>query len=121
MEFCNSDLSNFCTNNDIKIIHGKPRHPQIAISLADIINIHNNKKHSITEEVPKYIRDLNNKDDIEIINERIAKNIGRKNKNKDIINFENYYCINSDLEVKNNRLIKNKKIKKKIKSLIFLF
>ena len=28
LEFCNSDLSNFCTNNDIKIIHGKPRHPQ---------------------------------------------------------------------------------------------
>ena len=44
-----------------------------------------------------------------------------KNKNKDIINFENYYCINSDLEVKNNRMIKSKKIKKKIKSLIFLF
>ena len=90
--------------------------------MADSINIHNNKKHSITEEVPEYIRDLNNKDDIEIINERIAKNIGRKNKNKDIINFENYYCINSDLEVKNNRLIKSKKIKKKkIKNLIFLF
>ena len=28
LEFCNSDLSNFFTNNDIKIIHGKPRHPQ---------------------------------------------------------------------------------------------
>ena len=141
LEFCNSDLSNFCTNNDIKIINGKPWHPQsqgacevchkeikkfiytkfyegkdnfnLNKSLADIINIHNNKKHSITEEVPKYVRDLNNKDDIEIINERIAKNIGRKNKNKDIINFENYYCINSDLDVKNNRLIKRKKIKKR--------
>ena len=77
-------------------------------SLMEIINIHNNKKHSITEEIPKNIRDINNLDDIKLINDKIVKNIGRKNKNKDIIAFNNYYCINSDLVIKNNKLIKSK-------------
>ena len=144
LEFCNSELNNYCTNNDIKIVHGKPRHPQsqgacevchkeikkyiytkfledeanfnLNKSLVEITNIHNNKKHSITEEIPKNIRDIDNKDDINIINERIEKNIGRKNKNIDIINFNRYYCINSDLIVKGNKL---EKIKKKSKKKIF--
>ena len=142
LEFCNSELNNYCINNDIKIVHGRPHHPQsqgacevchkeikkyiytkfledeenfnLNKSLVEIINIHNNKKHSITEEIPKIIRDIDNKDHINIINERIEKNIGRKNKNKDIINFNHYYCINSDLIIKGNKLEKNKKKIKKI-------
>ena len=31
-------------------------------SLMEIINIHNSKNHSITEEIPKNIRDINNLD-----------------------------------------------------------
>ena len=141
LEFCNSELNNYCINNDIKIVHGRPHHPQsqgacevchkeikkyiytkfledeenfnLNKSLVEIINIHNNKKHSITEEIPKIIRDIDNKAHINIINERIEKNIGRKNKNKDIINFNRYYCINSDLIIKGNKLEKNKKKNKK--------
>ena len=28
LEFFNNDLLNYCINNDIKIIHGSPHHPQ---------------------------------------------------------------------------------------------
>ena len=141
LEFCNSDIENFCINNDIKIIHGKPRHPQsqgacevchreikkyiyskfikedddfnLNKSLVEITNIHNNKKHSITEEIPKNIKDLNNKTDIEIIHDRIIKNLGRKNKNKDIIDFNKYYCIKSNLKIKKNKLEKGKNLPKR--------
>ena len=140
LEFCNSDLTNYCINNDIKIVHGRPRHPQsqgacevchkeikkyiytkyledkenfnLNKALVEIINIHNNKKHTITEEIPKMIRDITDKEFIENINERIVKNIGRKNKNKDIIDYNHYYCIESDLIIKSNKLLKARKKKK---------
>lgn len=78
-----------------------------------MINIHNNKKHIFTEEIPNKIRDISNKDDIEIIIERIVKKIGRKNKNKVIIYFNHYYCINLEYFL-------NQKDIKKIKYILIL-
>ena len=141
LEFCNSELINYCVNNDIKIVHGRPRHPQsqgaceschreikkyiygkyyddkenfnINKALVEIINIHNNKKHSVTGEIPKDIRDITDLEQIKNINDRIVKNIGRKNKNIDLINYEHYYCINSELIIKYKKLYKNNKKAKK--------
>ena len=83
--------------------------------------MHNNKKHSITEEIPKNIRDINDKEFIEHINERIVKNIGRKNKNKEIIDYNHYYCIESDLIIKSNKLVKARKRKKNAIEILILF
>ena len=83
--------------------------------------MHNNKKHSITEEIPKNIRDINDKEFIEHINERIVKNIGRKNKNKEIIDYNHYYCIESDLIIKSNKLVKARKRKKMLLKYLFYF
>ena len=47
-------------------------------ALVEIINIHNNKKHSITEEIPKIIRDITDKEFIEPINKRIVKILEKK-------------------------------------------
>ena len=89
MEFSNTQLENYCLNNNIKLIHGRVRHPQsqgaceachkeikkyiytnflenkedfnlLLSTLREIINLHNNKKHTSTEEIPKYIKDLDN-------------------------------------------------------------
>jgi len=137
LEFFNKDLLNYCINNDIKIIHGSPHYPQsqgaceschkeikkyiynkfleendnfnLNKSLVEIINIHNNKKHSITEEIPRDIRDLSNEEDIKIINSRIKKKLGRKNKNKDIIYYNQHYCISADMVIKGNKLQQNNK------------
>ena len=138
-EYSNNDLNNFCINNDIKLVHGRPRHPQsqgaceschkeikkfiynkfiesrsdfnLLETMREITNIHNNKKHTITNEIPKDIKDLNDSDYINVIKERIKNNISRKNNNKDILNFNEYYVISSNLSINNNRIIK-KKIKK---------
>ena len=94
-EFKNNDLENFCEENNIKLIHSSPYHPQtngsveathkeiqkyicmeylknqnkfnIEDSLFELIKIHNNKKHSTTKRIPKEIRDLTDKNEIEII------------------------------------------------------
>ena len=51
--------------------------------------------------------------------ERIVKNIGRKNKNKDIIDYNHFYCIESDLIIKSNKLVKARKKKKMLLKYLF--
>jgi len=143
LEFSNSQLNNYCINNDIKNIHGFPKHPQsqeaceschkeikkyiynkylenknnlnIISVVREITNIHNSKKYFITREIPSEIRDLNDDKYILKILQRMNGVITKKNINIDIKNFDGYYVINSDLIIKGNKLIKNNK-KKKIKS-----
>ena len=120
MEFSNTQLENYCLNNNIKLKHGHVRHPQSAChkeikkyiytnflenkedfhllsTLREIINLHNNKKHTSKEEIPKDIKDLDNIDLIKIIQTRMENVIARKNKNKDVLNLNEYYVIDSNL------------------------
>ena len=84
-------------------------------SLREINNIHNNKKHPTTNEIPREIRDLTDLDHINIIKDRMKNVISRVNKDIDVINDDDFYVINSDLLIKNNKIIKNnKKIKKNL-------
>ena len=143
LEFSNTLLNNYCINNDIKLIHGRVRHPQsqgaveschkeikkyiynkyfenkndfnLLNALREITNIHNNKKHSTTNEIPRDIKDLNDKDLIIEIQERMKKIILKKNVNKDIININDFYVIDSSLLIKGNKIIKNKKKNKIVK------
>ena len=137
-------IKNFCIEHDIKIIHSSPYHPQtngacevthkeiqkficnefiadkknfnIEDALFKIIKIHNNKKHSTTKQIPKDIRDLEDKNEIEIIKKEIIKTLERKNKNVDIINFEKFYVIDDkNIYIKNNKFL-DKKENKKIKT-----
>ena len=48
--------------------------------LFKITKIHNNKMHSTTGRIPKEIRDLNDKKEIELIKENIIKTLSKKNK-----------------------------------------
>ena len=59
-------------------------------ALFEIIKIHNNKKHSTTKRIPKDIRDLNDKDEIELIKKEIINELQRKNKYAYVINYENF-------------------------------
>ena len=61
----------------------------------EIIKIHNNKKHSTTKRIPKDIRDLEDKIEIENIKKEIVKELQRKNKNIDIINYGNHYVFDN--------------------------
>ena len=125
MEFSNTQLENYCLNNNIKLKHGRVRHPQsqgafeachkkikkyiytnflenkedfhLLSTLREIINLHNNKKHTSTEEIPKDIKNLANIDLIKIIQTRMENVIARKNKNKDVLNLNEYYVIDSNL------------------------
>ena len=144
LEFSNNDINNYCINNEIKLIHGRVRHPQsqgaceachkeikkyiynkyledeenfnLLKTVREITNIHNNKKHSSTEECPKDIKDLTDEAQVKIIQDRMKLVISRKNKNKDNINFDDYYVISSDLVIKNNKLTKSNKYKKNSKN-----
>ena len=147
-EFKNEIIKNFCIEHDIKIIHSSPYHPQtngacevthkeiqkficnefiadkknfnIEDALFKIIKIHNNKKHSTTKQIPKDIRDLEDKNEIEIIKKEIIKTLERKNKNVDIINFEKFYVIDDkNIYIKNNKFLDKKENKKiKIKKIL---
>ena len=143
-EFKNNDLESFCHKNDIKLIHSSPYHPQtngtveathkeiqkyicmdylknkknfnIEDSLFEIIKIHNNKKHSTTKRIPKDIRDLEDKIEIENIKKEMVKELQRKNKNIDIINYDNYYCFDdNNIDITGDKIIEkiNKKKKRK--------
>ena len=47
-------------------------------ALFNIIKIHNNKIHSITKRIPKEIKDLENKEDIDNIKNEIIKTLLKK-------------------------------------------
>ena len=143
-EFKNDLLNTYCLNQDIKLIHSSPYHPQtngacevthkeiqkyicnefisnkknfnIEDSLFEIIKIHNNKKHTTTKRIPKDIRDIEDETEIDNIKQEIIKTLARKNKNIDIINFEKFYVIDDkNLCIKKNKFL-DKKDNKTIKS-----
>ena len=139
-EFKNNIIENFCNENNIKLIHSSPYHPQtngsveathkeiqkyicmeylknkkkfnIEDSLFKIIKIHNNKTHSTTKRIPKEIRDLNDKSEIEIIKNEIIKELQRKNKYSDIINYDKFYVFDDNKVVISEDNLFEKKQKK---------
>ena len=60
------------------------------VNILFLHGIHNNKKHSTTKRIPKDIRDLNDKDEIELIKKEIINELQRKNKYAYVINYENF-------------------------------
>ena len=143
-EFDNQFLKTYCIDNDIKLIHSSPYHPQtngavevthkeiqkyifneyiknknnfkIDDALFNIIKIHNNKIHTTTKRSPKEIRDLTDENEINLIKKEIFNTLEKKNKNKDIIEFDKFYVIDeTNVIISNNKIIKIKKKKKKNK------
>ena len=136
-EFKNAILERFCLENNIKLIHSSPYHPQtngvcevvhkeirkyiyteyfknksdfnIEDELFNIIKIHNNKIHSSTKRTPKEIRDIEDINEINEINSEIVKTLSKKNKNYDIIDYSKCYVIDY-----NKVYINKDKIQKKI-------
>ena len=136
-EFTNKLLDNYCINNNIKLIHSSPYHPQtnwvceavhkeirkyiynefinnigefnIEDALFNITKIHNNKIHSTTKRIPKDIRDITDIEEINEINNEIKKTLEAKNKDFDIIDIEKKYVFDY-----NKVYEKNGKIYKKL-------
>lgn len=140
-EFKNNIIKTFCEDNNISIIYSSPYHPQtngaceithkeiqkyicneflkdkknfdIETALFNIIKIHNNKKHSTTKRIPKDIRDIENKEEIDMIKNEIVKTLEKKNKNVDILNYEKYYVLDDlNIIISNNKILEKKKKKK---------
>ena len=83
--------------------------------LFNIIKIHNNKILTTTKRIPKDIRDLSDENEINIIKKEIINTLEKKNKYKDIIEYDKFYVIDeTNVIISNNKILKNKK--KKIKS-----
>ena len=142
-EFDNQHINNYCKENDIKLIHSSPYHPQtngtvevthkeiqkyifnaymtnkdefkIEDALFNIIKIHNNKLHTTTKRIPKEIRDLDDEEEITNIKNEIIKTLERKNKNTDKINYEKFYVIDANNTVIDENKIVKRKGKKKDK------
>ena len=144
-EFDNRIIKNYCTDNNIIIVHSSPYHPQtngaceathkeirkyicndflkydkkfdISNSLFNIIKIHNNKTHTTTKRIPKEIRDLDDINIIKDIQKEIVKTLERKNKAKDKIDFDKKYVLDDkNIIISNNKILNNEKKKKKVKS-----
>ena len=140
-EFTNNLLDNYCENNNIRLIHSSPYHPQtngvceavhkeirkyiynefinneefnIEDSLFNITKIHNNKIHSTTKRIPKEIRDITDIEEINIINNEIRKTLESKNKYYDIVDINCHYVVdfNKVYETKGKIYKKKGKIKK---------
>ena len=105
-EFDNQYIKHYCIENDIKLIHSSPYHPQtngsvevthkeiqkyifneylnkkekfnIEDSLFNIIKIHNNKQHSTTKLIPKENRDLTDQREIDINKQEIIRTMQKK-------------------------------------------
>ena len=136
-EFNNKLLEDYCEDNDIKLIHSSPYHPQtngvvevvhreirkyiyneffknkedfdIEEELFNITKIHNNKIHSITNRVPKDIRNIEDTNKIENINNEIKKNLQRKNKYYDIVEYNKFYVIDYNLVyIKKDKILKKR-------------
>ena len=140
-EFCNIKLETYCKKNEINFIHGRPYHPQsqdcvesfnkeikrileniyleepnafsIYDALPEAVQIYNNNRHSSTKYRPNDIFFIND----DIILKKVIKNI--KNSQKKFKNSSNSIPVNSNcllcenFELK-NKIIKEKKIKKKV-------
>ena len=143
-EFSNHILEIYCENNKVKIIHSSSYCPQsnwpcesvhkeirkfifdeflknkdnfnIEEELFKITKIHNNKLHTTTDRSPKDIRDLTDKNEIDLVKQNIITTLIKKNKNIDIINLDKNYVVDiSKVKIKGNYLVKkcvkkNKKI-----------
>ena len=144
-EFKNKLLETYCNNNNIKLIHSSPYHPQtngvcevvhreirkyiyteffknkenfdIEDEIFNITKIHNNKVHTTTKRIPKEIRDLEDITEIELINQEILKTLTKKIKNYDIIDYNKGYVFDyNKVYINNNQILKKKgRIKKKAK------
>ena len=105
-EFDNQYIKHYCIENDIKLIHSSPYHPQrngsvevthkeiqkyifneymnkkekfnIEDSLFNIIKIQYNKQHSTTNRISKENRDLTYKREINIIKQKIIRKKKKK-------------------------------------------
>ena len=105
-EFKNKLLEGYCNENNIKLIHSSPYHPQtngvcevvhkeirkyiyteffknknnfnIEDELFNIIKIYNNKIHSSTKRTPKEIGDIDDINEINDINNEIIKTLSKK-------------------------------------------
>ena len=148
-EFKNTLLERYCLENNIKLIHSSPYHPQtngvcevvhkeirkyiyteylknksdfnIEDELFNIIKIHNNKIHSSTKRIPKEIRDIEDINEINDINEEIVKTLSKKNKNYDVIDFGKNYVIDyNTVYIYKDKIIRKKGKIKKPKKLIKL-
>jgi len=146
-EFKNKLLEGYCKENNIKLIHSSPYHPQtngvcevvhkeirkyiyteffknknnfnIEDELFDIIKIHNNKIHSSTKRTPKEIRDIDDINEINDINNEIIKTLSKKNKNFDVIDFSKNYVIDyNKVYIHKDKILRKKGKIKKPKKLI---
>ena len=105
-KFDNQYIKHYCIENDIKLIHSSPYHPQtngsvevthkeiqkyifneyfnkkekfnIEDSLFNIIKIHNNKQHSTTKRIPKDNRVLTEQREIDIIKQEFIRKMQKK-------------------------------------------
>ena len=136
-EFKNKLLETYCNNNNIKLVHSSPYHPQtngvveivhkeikkyiyseyfknkknfdIENELFNITKIHNNKVHSTTKRIPREIRDIEDIKEIEEINKEIINTLLKKNKNFDIIDSNKSYVIDyNKIYINNDRILKKK-------------
>ena len=83
-------------------------------ALFNIIKIHNNKIHTTTKRIPKDIRDLSDENEINIIKKEIINTLEKKNKYKDITEYDKLYVIDeTNVIISNNKILKNKKKKKR--------
>ena len=142
-EFKNNLLQTYCNNKNIKLIHSSPYHPQtngvievvhkeirkyiyteffknkenfdIEEELFNITKIHNNKIHSTTKRIPREIKDLEDREEIEVINREILKNLSKLNKNYDVVDYNKSYVIDYNKIYKSNGVIYKKKGKIKNK------
>lgn len=137
-------LETYCENNDVKIIHSSAYHPQSNWAceslpkeirkfifeeflknkdsfnnedeLFKITKIHYNKLYTTTGRIQNDIRDLADKNEIDLVKQNIINTLSKKNKNIDIIkNDKNYIVDISQVKIKGKYLVKkylkkNKKI-----------
>ena len=86
-ESCHKEIKKYIYNNyldsNVEFNTVKP--------LRETANVHNNKKHSTSNEIPSEIGDLS---ELNIIKDRMKNVISRVNKNIDIIISDGFYVIN---------------------------
>lgn len=147
LEFKNMIINNFCIENSIERLYSPPYQPQangcvesvhkivqkfinnnfytygsenfsIESSIVDAIEYHNYSKHSSTNFTPYELKDTDNVDLIQIVNENIKKNVGKKivknnelllEMNDKLLIYNNIYLNEKTNEIK---ILKNKKLGK---------
>ena len=143
-EFKNQILINYCKENNVRLVHSSPYHPQtngvvevthkeiqkyiyaefiknknnfiLGDALFNIIKIHNNKIHSTTKRIPKDIKDLEDQEEIEEIKKEIISTLMKKNKHMDIVDLKKYYVFDDKfIIIVKGRLERKKQNLKKAK------